>query len=225
MRRLLLSLAGMAIGLLVLAQVFLPSIAEKRVRSDLAEHGSQVHVSISALPAIELLWGRADDVKISVESYDSAAEDDGGGGDGSLADLLAQTKATGKLDVSVGTLNDRLLTMHDVRLHKSGDTLTATVGVRQSDLDSALPAHLKVTGTSEDGGISVQGQTSVFGEDVDAQGTVSVDDGTLVLAPEDDLLGDLASFTVFEDHRVAVDAIGARTTGDGFTVTARGHLR
>lgn len=222
MRRLLLSLAGLAIGLLLLAQLLLPSIAAKRLRADLAQHGSKVHVAISAFPAIELLWGRADDVKVSIASYDAAA---GGGDDGSLADELAQTKATGKLDVRVGILDDRLLAMHDVRLRKDGDTLTATVGVRQSDLDAALPAHLEVTGTSTGGGITVRGQTSVFGEDVDAQGTVSVDDGTLVLAPADDLLGDLASFTIFDDHRVAVDAIAARTAGDGFTITARGHLR
>lgn len=224
MRRALLALAVIVVALLAIGQLVLPSLAASRLRSDLEQHGSQVHVAISAFPAVKLLWGHADRVTITATDYRS---DDAGDSGGSLADLLAQTKATGKLDVHLHILDDRLLRMQDVRLHKDGDALVAEVTLRQRDVDAALPAHLHVTDASDGDGLSVEGQTSVFGESIDATASVDVDDaGGLELSP-DGLgdLGDLASFTIFSDKRIAVDAIGAHKTSDGFAVTARGHLR
>ena len=226
MRRGLLAFAGILVVLVVVAQFVLPGVAAKRLRSDLAAQGSDVHVEVSAFPAIKLLFKHADKVTISVGAYtaDDASSTDSGD---DLPGLLAQTKATKKLDVDVRILNDRLLRMQDVHLHKDGDALVANVTLLKSDIDAALPAHLRLTG-SDAHGLTVSGSTSVFGENLDADARVEVDDsGSLVLNPGDSGigLGDLVSVPIFEDHRVAVDAISARSTSGGYELTVRGHLR
>jgi hypothetical protein len=227
-RRGLLAIAGIVVALLVAAQLALPGLAAKRLRSDLAQNGSRVHVDVSAFPAIKLLWHRADSVTISIADYDAEAQGSGGSDD-DLPGLLAQTKATKKLDVRVGVLNDSLLSMQDVHLRKDGDKLVADVALRKSDIDAALPAHLRLTGRTDDGdGLTVTGQTSVFGDSIEADATIEADDdGSLVLSPDDEGLGlgDLVSVPVFEDKRVAVDGISARSTSGGYVVTVRGHLR
>jgi hypothetical protein len=228
MRRGLIAFALILVALVVVAQFVLPGLAAKRVRSDLAKQGSDVHVEISAFPAIKLLLKKADKVTISVGTYktDDGSSDDSG--DDDLADLLAQTKGVKKLDVDVRILNDSLLRMQQVRLHKDGNALTANVTLLQSDIDAALPAHLRLTGSDADG-LTVSGSTSVFGEDIDADARIEPDDdGSLVISPQagDDFdLGDLASVAVFEDKRVAVDAISARSDSGRYTLTVRGHLR
>jgi hypothetical protein len=225
MRRGLIALAGILVVLVVVAQFVLPGLAAKRLRSDLAADGSDVHVEVKAFPAIKLLLKKADEVTISVGSYKTDASSDDSGED--LGDLIAQTKGTKKLDVDVRVLNDRLLRMQQVHLHKDGDALTANVTVLKSDIDAALPAHLRVTG-SDAGGLTVSGSTDVFGEDIDADARIAPDDdGSLVISPQgDDIdLGDLVSFPIFEDKRVAVDAISSRNTSGGYILTVHGHLR
>ena len=198
MRRVLLAVAGILVLALIAAQLL--------------------------LPAVKLLFGHADDVTVSVTNLRPDESDDASGD--SLSDLLAQTKKTKKLDVHVKVLEDKLLRMQDVRLKKDGDKLTAVVKLNKSDIDEALPAKLKLTDTKVPNGLAVSGSTDVFGEQIQAEAKIYADDdGSLVLEPSDDLLGDLVSVPIFEDRRVAVDSISARNSGDGYVVTARGHLR
>jgi hypothetical protein len=226
MRRGFLAIIGIVVALVVVAQFVLPGLAAKRLRADLAEQGSDVHVEVSAFPAIKLLLEHADKVTISIGAYSTDDSSSASAGD-DLPGLLARTKATKNLDVDVRILNDRLLRMQDVRLHKDGDALVANVTLLKSDIDAALPAHLRLTGSDADG-LTVSGSTSVFGESLDADARIAVDDdGSLVLSPDDSGIGigDLVSVPIFEDDRVAVDAISARSTSDGYALTVRGHLR
>ncbi len=222
MRRVLLLTAGLIVVALVAAQLALPGLAERRLRSDLEPNGSRVRVDVEAFPAIKLLWQRADRVAVEVADYTSGDA----GESGSLADLLARTKATNELDVHVDVLADRLLRMQDVRLRKDGDVLIAEVALRTADVDAALPARLRVTGSDAEG-ITVAGVTSVFGAEVRAEARVLADDeGRIVLRPEGvPLLGSLVTVPVFSDERIAAEAISARPTPDGFAVSARGRLR
>jgi hypothetical protein len=222
MRRVLLTVAGLLVVVLVAAQLVLPGLAERRLRSDLEAGGSRVHVAVKAFPAVKLLFKRADRVTVDVTDYSSGGEGEGT----SLPDLLARTKAVGELDVHVRVLEDKLLRMQDVRLRKDGDTLVADVALRTVDVDAALPARLRVTGGSDAEGLSVAGVTSVFGSEVRAQAQILVDEeGRIVLRPQGIPLASLVTVPIFSDERIAVDAIGARPTADGFAVTARGHLR
>jgi hypothetical protein len=222
MRRALLAAAGLVVVALIASQLLLPSIAASQLRSDLEDHGSSVKVEVKAFPAVKLLFKRADRVTVDVSDYSSTGEGD----DTSLADLLARTKNVGELDVHVRVLEDRLLRMQDVRLHKDGDTLVADVALRTVDVDAALPARLRVTGSAGDDGLSVAGVTSVFGSEIRAQAKILVDDeGRIVLRPEGIPLASLVTVPIFSDERIAVEAISARPTADGFALTARGRLR
>jgi hypothetical protein len=215
--------AGVIVAVLVAAQVALPPLAEQRLRSDLERHGSGVRAQVSAFPAITLLWHRADRVTVTVADYRPGPPGSGA----SLADELAGTKATGDLDVRIGTLDDRLLRMHDVTLRKRGDELTAQVRLRRSEVDAALPPQLHVTGQAGSGDqIAVAGETTAFGRRIAARARIRVDSrGRLVLEPGPFPLAALVSIPLFADDRVAVDTIDARPAPGGFTVTARGHLR
>jgi hypothetical protein len=223
MRRALLALAGLLVLALIAAQLLLPGVAENRLRSDREAQGSNVDVAVKALPAVKLLFGRADEVTIGVA--DLRPDENGQDGD-SLSDLLAETRKTTRLRVHVKVLDDRLLRMQDVRLTKDGDRLTAVVRLRKADVDRALPAQLRLTDTTVRDGLAVAGSTDVFGNRLEVEAKIYADDeGRLVLEPTDDLLGDLVSVPIFDDDRVAVDSISATSGGDGYTVTARGHLR
>jgi hypothetical protein len=215
--------AGVIVAVLVVAQIALPPLAERRLTSDLERHGSGVRAHVSAFPAITLLWHRADRVTVTVAGYRPGPPGSGT----SLADELAGTKDTGELDVRIGALDDRLLRMHDIRLRKRGDVLTAQVRLRRSDVDAALPPQLHVTGQAGSGRqISVAGETTAFGRRIAARARIRVDSrGRLVLEPGPFPLGALVSIPLFADDRVAVDAIDARPAPGGFLVTARGHLR
>lgn len=222
MRLALLAAAGLLVVALIASQLLLPGIAASQLRSDLEASGSNVNVEVKAFPALKLLFKRADRVTVDVTDYNSGGEGEGT----SLPDLLARTKAVGELDVHVRVLEDRLLRMQDVQLRKDGDTLVAEVALRTVDVDAALPARLRLTGGSDDEGLSVAGVTSVFGSEIRAQAKILVDDeGSIVLRPEGIPPASLVTVPIFADERIAVEAIGARPTADGFAVTARGRLR
>ena len=223
MRRALLAVAGLVVLALIAAQLLLPGVAEQRLKSDLERQASAVEVSVSAFPAVKLLFGRADDVTLDIANL---RPDETGDEGESLPDLLAETRKGGKLDVHVKVLEDRLLRVEDVRLKKNGNALTAVVTLRKSDVDAALPAELELVDREVPNGLAVAGSTDVFGELIEAEANIFADDdGSLVLEPSDDLLGELVSVPIFEDDRVAVDSISAQISGGIYTITARGHLR
>ena len=216
-------IAGVVLAVLVVAQLLLPRIAERRLKSDLERHGRGVHVDVSAFPAVKLLWHKADDVNVTVADYEPGPPRSGR----SLADDLASTKDSSKLDVRIGLLRDRLLRIHDVTLRKRGDQLVGQVRLRRSEVNDALPPQLHLRGSGGEGdAISVAGRTSVFGRSVSGKARILVDDrGRIVLKPSGFPLAGLVTVPLFADERIAVDAIDAQPAAGGFAVTARGHLR
>ena len=59
----LLAAAGVLL-LLGLAQLLLPRIASSTISSRVGRYGKVESVSVSAWPAVELLWGSADSVRV-----------------------------------------------------------------------------------------------------------------------------------------------------------------
>jgi hypothetical protein len=216
-------IAGVVLAVLVVAQLALPRIAERRLKSDLERHGTGVDVSVSAFPAVKLLWHKADDVNVTVADYEPGPPRSGR----SLADDLASTKDSRKLDVHIALLRDRRLRIHDITLRKDGDNLVGQVRLRRGEVNDALPPQLHLRGSGGQGGaISVSGRTSVFGHSVNARARILVDDrGRIVLKPSGFPLAGLVTVPLFADDRIAVDAIEVQPATGGFAVTARGHLR
>jgi hypothetical protein len=221
-RGLVLAIVALAVLVVIgVAQLVLPGVAEQKLRSDLARYGPVTHVHIESTPAIKLLWHRADRVEVAMDSYRSEPE-----GHGSLADFLSRTRNTGKLDVSVGTLQAQLVTLHDVRLHKEGDALVGQTRLTQHDLSAALPGFVNLRPVSASAnGIVAQVSASVLGQRVATRIAVLADSGRVVVRPEGLPFGSLATITVFDDPRVYVESLGAELRGENYFLTARALLK
>jgi hypothetical protein len=221
-RGVVLAVVGLAAALVFgVAQLLLPGVAEQRLRDDLARFGAVRRVHIESVPAIKLLWHRADRVEVAIDSYRS-----GSSGHASLADFLSRTRDAGTLDVSVGVLQAQLVTLHDVRLHKQGNVLVGQARLTQHDLSAALPAFVDLRPVSaSENGIVAQVSASVLGRRVGLRIAVLADSGRVVVRPEGLPFGSLATITVFDDPRVYVESLGAELHGQDYLLTARAALR
>jgi hypothetical protein len=218
MRRLI-AIAGAAIVLLVLvlAQLLLPGIAADQLRERLAHNGKVQYVSVSAFPAIELLWHDADKVVVRMASYRS--------GTAKLSSLLDQAAGVGTVDATATILTAGLLTVHNAALSKRGNELTASASVAEADLRSAVPFLQSVTPVaSGNGQLTLQGTGSIGGVSGTIDATVEAQNGKLVLVPQLPLVGSLLTFTLFNDPHVRVQSVGATATATGFNVSARATL-
>ena len=212
MRRLTLGVVALLVALLAFAQVVLPLIAERRVRSDLEPLGRVLSVDVRALPAGELLWGRADSVRVRLASTLFAV--------GGLADRLAETRGVAELDARADRSQLGTLALRDLRLRKSGDALTASATVTTADLEAAVPPGLGLRPVQTgDGSLVFEAEVGP----VAVRARLSARDGALVVAP-DGLLGGFATLTVFKDPRVRVLTVAAEPLSDGFRVVVRAVL-
>ena len=217
MRRLIaLAVAGLLLLVLIVAQLVLPGIAEQRIRDQLSRSGTVVLVSISAFPAIKLLWHHADRVVVRLGRYRSGASD--------LGDSLARTAGVGTLDASAQEVQSGALVLHDATLLKRGSELTGTATVMNVDLRSAVPFLDKVEPVESSGErLVLRGSASLLGLTATVDAIVAASNGDLVVAP-DVPLGGIATITLFHDPRVQVQSVNAVSVPGGFTLTARGHL-
>ena len=217
MRRLA-ALGGLLIILvLVVAQLVLPGIAAQRLRDRLATSGQVRSVSVSAFPAIELLWHQADSVSVSLGRYRSTPS--------GLTGLLNQTAAVDRLKASAAELDTGLLTLLNATLRKSGAQLSGSAEITESDLRTALPVLNSVTPVSSGAGrIIFQGTATLFGVSATVTATLAPQNGALLVTPNVPL-GGLATIRVFSDPRVTVEGVAASRTASGFAVTATGRIR
>ncbi|HET8979213.1 MAG TPA: hypothetical protein VFN87_13710 [Solirubrobacteraceae bacterium] len=210
--------AGVVLAAIVVvlgvAQLVLPGLAAQRLRDQLARSGQVLSVTVSAFPAIELLWHHADRVVIRLGRYQSAPAQ--------LRRHLAQLADAGTVDVFAQQLTDGVLTVHSARLLKRGSRLAATAQVSDADLRSVLPLLSSVTPVASSGGqLTLRGTSGLLGLSVDV--TVSARNGALVAAP-DIPFGGLATITLFADPGVTVQRIAATAVPGGFAVQALGTL-
>lgn len=214
MRRLaLLVVAGLVVLVLVVAQLVLPGIAAQQLRDRLARSGRVISVQVSAFPAIELLWHRADSVDVHLASYHTTT--------GGLGRLLGQAAEAGTINATVDVLNTGLVTLRGATMRKRGNALTGSATLTDADLQAALPG-LNVHPVASGGGKLVL-QGTVLGFTADA--TLSAQTGALRIAPDVPLLGGLLTITVFADPQVSVQGVGATSVPGGFSVSARARLR
>jgi hypothetical protein len=197
----------------VVAQLVLPRIAERYVRSEVRKNGGVVDsVDVSAFPAIKLVWRHADRITLRLRSAKL--------GVGDLADELERTHGVARLDATIAQMDLGPLRLRDIALHKRGASLEGQAAVTRQDLAAALPVDVGLKPVAADAdGLVLEGSLGP----VTARARLSATDGALRIAPEG-LLGGLASLTVFQDPRVAVESVGARRRADGFTLTASGRL-
>jgi hypothetical protein len=202
---------------LVVGQLVLPGIAAQRLRDRLAASGQVRSVSVSAFPAIELLWHQADSVNVTLGRYRSTPA--------GLTGLLNQAANVGQLRASAGELDTGLLTLRNATLRKSGAQLSGSAEITEADLRTALPILNSVTPISSGGGrIILQGTATLFGVSATVTATVAPQSGALLVTPNVPL-GGLATIRVFSDPHVTVQGVAASRTANGFAVTATGRMR
>jgi hypothetical protein len=211
--------AAAVLLVLGLAQLILPGIAADVLRDRLSKNGKVLEVSVSAFPAIELLWHNADKVVVRMATYRSTTPH--------LSSLLNQAGEVGTLDASATLFTTGLLTLHNATLHKRGNVLTASATVTQSDLRAAIPFLDSVTPVaSGNGQLTLRGTATIplLGIPASVDATVATSNGRLVVAP-DVPFGGLATITLFNNPHVRVQGVAATVTPGGFTVTAVARLR
>ena len=115
MLRAALALLGLLVAALVGGQFVLPRIAERRISDSLAATGEVRRVSVEALPAVKLLFKRADRVEIDMAEARA--------GTGPLAQLLRRTDGARELDARVDLVRVGPLQLRGVALRKDHDDL------------------------------------------------------------------------------------------------------
>jgi hypothetical protein len=169
--------AGVVLAVLVLAQLLLPGFAAHRVRAQLGRYGAVRSASVSAFPAIELLWGHAQSATASATHLSMSLSQAGA--------LLWQARGVGKLDVSARTMRLEAFAMQGVSMRKRGSTLYIEGSVTESALRAALPGSVAVQPLgSVAGGVEVHVSGSIFGATTSIDALLSVEDGKLVAQPE-----------------------------------------
>ena len=213
MLRAALALIGLLVAALVGGQLALPRVAERRITSDLAKSGEVRRVSVEAVPALKLLFKRADRVEVDMAEVRA-------GSTGRLAALLRRTRRTEELDARVDLVLLGPLRLHAVALTKDAERLRGEATVSEQELAAALPSQLRLRPVEDlSGELVLEGAVGP----ISARARLTAQDGALVVAPEG-LLGGLGSLTVFRDSRIEVTEVGSRVGERGFTLTAAGRV-
>lgn len=217
------------IGLFVLlaaAQLLLPRIAAKVLRDRVAKYGEVRSVSVSAVPAVELLWGSAGSARVDAGRLGISPHQ--------LAKLLAESKAVSKLTVRASDvalrdpgLGARSLSFTDASLEKHGDAIEIRALLDVSALRAALPPGVNVEVLSSGGqGVQVRVTGQLLGFGASLRAVVYASEGKLLLKPAGTPLAGLAAITLFSDPRIEMRSVSARAveSADGHRGPPRAWL-
>jgi hypothetical protein len=201
LRWLLLYLAGAAVVVLGLSQLLLPRIVESRIRSRLDRYGEVHSVEVSAWPAIELLWGDADSVRVQAGALALST--------GRAATLLHEAKGISDISFAASSLRLDRLRLTRATLHKHDARLSAEGIAGDADVRAALPpgVTLQLLG-SDAGSVKVRAGGAVFGLGATLAAVAEPSSGRIVVHPTSALLGGVR-LTLYSDPRIYVLGIRA----------------
>lgn len=195
--------------LFVLGQALLPGIAATRVRERVARYGQVRSATVSAFPAVKLLWGDADSVSVSAGALSATPPQ--------IAALLWEARSLGDLRLSAQSAVLRApqlpggLTLADVHLRKRGSSLSATARLTQSQLEAALPSGFGVEPlAAADGAIQARASGALFGLQASVTVAVRAFAGDLVAEPRGLPFAAFARVTLFSDPHLKIGAVSLR---------------
>jgi hypothetical protein len=207
---------------MALMQIFLPRIAASMISSKLRRYGHVQSVSVSAWPALELLWGSADSV--NVKARDLALDTN------QAAKLLWEGRNASRVDMTASSVRLGPLRVTAVRLRKRGDAVSARAQASAADVSAALPPGLTVALLRSEGGrVEVRASGALFGVSASVDAVAGAQEGRLVARPLGLLLGGF-QLTLFSDPHVYVQGVGAEALASsseppGYELQLRGRLR
>jgi len=192
--------AAAVVVALALAQLILPRIAASVISSRVGRYGKVESVSVSAWPAVKLLWGSVDSVRVRAQSLTIEPAQ--------AAKLLWEARGTTRVDATVGRVRVGSLALSHARLYKRGAALSASALASYTDVRAALPSGFSVRLLrSEDGEVEVQASGGLFGVGSSVDAVAQASEGRLVAHPLGLLLGGLR-LTLFSDPHVYVEGVG-----------------
>lgn len=195
------SLVGCVLLLLVLAQLLLPRIAASRVSARVGRYGSVVSVSVSAWPALKLLWGDADSVRVRASSLSLSPAQ--------VVQLLWEARGAASVQVNAAAVRLGSLRLSDATLHKRGRALSGAALASEAAVHAALPAGFAVTLLNSAGGqVEVRASGALFGIGASVDAVALAREGRLIAHPLG-LLIEGVQLTLFADQHVHVLGVGA----------------
>ena len=216
-------LVGAIVLMLVLAQLFLPTIAASRVRSRVEKYGTVKSVTVDAWPAVELLWGKAESVNVKAGSLQISAAQ--------MAKLLGEARGVKSMRVSAESVKEGPLQLYDASLQKHGDALLGAAWASRADVKTALGEGFEVQlQPSGAGRVQMCVEGGLFGVKAAVQAVAEAQEGDVVVHPLGFLLEGL-KLTLFAEPEVYVEGVGASVAagpsgkGAGYRLSFRASLR
>jgi hypothetical protein len=187
---------------LALAQLFLPRVASSSISSRVGRYGRVQSVSVSAWPAVKLLWGSADTVKVKALDLSLTPRQ--------AAKLLWEGRGASSIDITAANVRLGPLRVSGVRMRKRGDALSALALASAADVRAALPPGLSVALLrSEGGNVEVRASGGLFGATASVHALAGPQQGRLIARPLGLALRGF-ELTLFSDPHVYVEGVGAR---------------
>ena len=217
--RIAIGLATAIVVVVVGAQVLGPAIAARVVREKVQRYGTVRSVKVKAWPAVKLLWGEADEVRVRAGRLRVSPEQ--------TVALLKQAGGVEKVDATAESVEEGRLELKDTKLEKRGNGLRAEGEVSAEGVKRALPEGVEVALSKSEGGtVEVRVSGGLFGVSASVEAVARAQDGKLVARPTG-LLGGL-KLTLFESASVYVEGVSARNVpGEGarYELSMWGRLR
>jgi hypothetical protein len=217
--RIALGSAGAVVLALALAQLILPRLAVSRISSRIGRYGKVQSVSVSAWPAVELLWGDVGSVRVRAGNLALSPAQ--------AASLLWEARGTASMDVSAESVQLGSLRLSDASLRKRGSAMSAQAVASEADVKAALPAGFGVKLLRSEGGeVEVQATGALFGVGASVNAVAGASDGKLVAHPLGFLIEALR-LTLFSDPHVYVEGVGASVQSEqplSYRLTMRARL-
>src|SRR3954452_24850406 len=114
MRRFAIRLAIVVAALLVVSQFALPPYLEKRVADRVTAHGGSANVNLSAIPALELLFGRGDKLELAAQGLSVDLREN-------QQDVFRRLDDFDQVDIAVTSSRAGPFMVSSFRVHKTGD--------------------------------------------------------------------------------------------------------
>jgi hypothetical protein len=239
--------ASIAVGLMAvllgIGQIILPRLAADRLRAELETHGHVLSVSVSAVPAIELLWGHADSVTVTMTNYGPAdATHRKGYALGTrrapaptspplsiaqrIGDLLARTAGATAVTARIASFRAGRLVLTNMLFVKHGQQLFASALVTEAAVQATLPDEFSLRPVnSSTGQLRFRGGARVLDTRLSLVARLVARHGAVVVQP--DVIGIFPaalSLTVFRAPQVDVESVGSRSAKSAWELSATGRL-
>jgi hypothetical protein len=196
------------VAVLVLMQLLLPGIAAQRVRDELARYGVVRSATISAFPAIQLLWRHAQSASIRAGDLSM--------GTSQASEMLWKARGVERFDLSAESMRIGSITMHGFHARKRGTSLYVTGSAGSADLLGVLPggAEMQPLG-SVPGGVEVRVSGNLFGAGTSVDALLSVQGGKLVAQPQGIPFAGFVKLTLFSDPHMTLSGFDLTSPAAG----------